>query len=456
MRRVACWRWPSPGWWSGLRCSGCWWPCWDPTPWPSGCWRCCRGWAPPSPGAPPAGPANPPPQAEAAAAQLAPNDHPAAPPERRSRPRRSPASASTSALCSPMRGGWRVRPRRARGRRRIPPAGPAGRPCARAAERRDRASQQPAGGQQMRVVEQVGRLADRRPGDAGALAARARPRPAACVPITSCSAGISQDRSLAALSIGRQARIGRQFPQAELLDEARPLLVAGDADEQLPAVRGGEHLVDRPRRRAAPASAAAATPVAAMPAMWVPIRKTALSNSALQTRWPLPGRVALAQRRLHRDHAEHRAEDVDDRGAGAQRPARRAGHVGEAGLELHHLVQRRAVLVGAGEVALQRQVDQPRVDRRAAAPSRSPAAPSCRGRNSPAPHRPSRDQPVHRRLALRPLQVERQAALVAVEGGEEPGGEAAAAGGCGRRPAPAPPSPHRRRDRPAPARRWAP
>jgi hypothetical protein len=40
--------------------------------------------------------------------------------------------------------------------------------------------------------------------------------------------------------VGREARVRRQFLQAELLDKARPLLVAGDADEELAATGGGE------------------------------------------------------------------------------------------------------------------------------------------------------------------------------------------------------------------------
>ena len=59
------------------------------------------------------------------------------------------------------------------------------------------------------------------------------------------------------------------------------------------------------------------------------------------------GALALAQRRLDADHREHAAHDVDDGRSGAQRLARRPGHVSKPGHELHHLVERRAVLVGA-------------------------------------------------------------------------------------------------------------
>src|SRR4029079_11500335 len=60
--------------------------------------------------------------------------------------------------------------------------------------------------------------------------------------------------------------------------------------------------------------------------------------------------------------AEHAAENVDDGCAGAQRPARRSGHVGETGLHLHHLVERATVLVRSFQEALHREVDKARVD----------------------------------------------------------------------------------------------
>ena len=45
------------------------------------------------------------------------------------------------------------------------------------------------------------------------------------------------------------------------------------------------------------------------------------------------------------DRAEHAAHDVVDAGAGAQRVAGAAGHVGEAAHHLHDLVERGAVVV---------------------------------------------------------------------------------------------------------------
>src|SRR6266404_818141 len=46
--------------------------------------------------------------------------------------------------------------------------------------------------------------------------------------------------------IGREAWVGGQFLKSEFLDKPGPLLVAGDANEQLATGSGFEHLVDRP------------------------------------------------------------------------------------------------------------------------------------------------------------------------------------------------------------------
>ncbi len=93
----------------------------------------------------------------------------------------------------------------------------------------------------------------------------------------------------------------------------------------------------------------AGRPVAARPPMCVPIRNAALSNKRAADALPLAGDFALAQGRLRGDDSEHGAEDVDDRGAGAQRLSGRTRHIREADVELHHLVQRGSVLVGAGQ-----------------------------------------------------------------------------------------------------------
>jgi hypothetical protein len=101
---------------------------------------------------------------------------------------------------------------------------------------------------------------------------------------------------------------------------------------------------------------AAACPVTANCIMCCATRNTLFSNSALCTSPAAAGAwvVTLAQRRQHADGAEHAAHDVVDAGAGAQRPALGAGHVGQAAHHLHHLVERGALFVGAGQEALVR------------------------------------------------------------------------------------------------------
>ena len=76
----------------------------------------------------------------------------------------------------------------------------------------------------------------------------------------------------------------------------------------------------------------------------------------------LAGAVALLQRQHGAQRAEQAAHDVDHRGAGAQRPAGRAGHVGQPAHHLHNLVERRPLFVRPRQEALQRAVDEARID----------------------------------------------------------------------------------------------
>ena len=159
-------------------------------------------------------------------------------------------------------------------------------------------------------------------------------------------------------NVGGQPRVGGEFLQTEFLDEARPLLVGGDADEQLAVAGGLEHLIDGPG--AAAGGHGAGLEAGGGHAGHVRAHEEGGTfEQGAADALAFAGEVALPQCGLRGDDAEHRAQDVDDRGAGAQRPARRAGHQGEAGLELHDLVQGRPVFIGAGEIAFQRQIDQP-------------------------------------------------------------------------------------------------
>jgi hypothetical protein len=132
------------------------------------------------------------------------------------------------------------------------------------------------------------------------------------------------------------------------------------------------------------------------------------------------GDAALDQRAHRADGAEHAAHDVVDAAAGAQRVARAAGHVGQAAHHLHHLVERGAVLVGAGQEALVADVDQPLVvlrERGVVEPE-----PGQRAGLEVLCHDVGRQrQPARRGGTLGRLQVDADALLVAVEQREEAG-----------------------------------
>jgi hypothetical protein len=134
----------------------------------------------------------------------------------------------------------------------------------------------------------------------------------------------------------------------------------------------------------------------------------------------LPGARAgaLQQRGKDADGGEHAAHDVVHRGAGTERPARWAGQVGEPTHHLHDLVQRGAVYVWAGQKALQRAVDKRGVillqGRVAEAHGVERAGAKVLGY-----HVGAVDQASGKGNALGRIQVERQAALAAIERREE-------------------------------------
>ena len=155
-----------------------------------------------------------------------------------------PASASTSALCSPTRGGWRVSPGRARS---VPNStGSAGKPTVVGAARKppDCDIDEPAVAEQVRIGEQVGRVADRRPRHGRRLAAP--PHLGLGKLADDLAQRLDQPVALTgARLVGGKARIGGERRQIEGRGEAHPLLVARHADEELFAVGGVEHVVER-------------------------------------------------------------------------------------------------------------------------------------------------------------------------------------------------------------------
>src|SRR6185312_15203628 len=103
-----------------------------------------------------------------------------------------------------------------------------------------------AGTGQMRIAVKVLRLADGRPQDVGPLAPRAH------IIERQCTDRFQQLRNqpgafLHPAAIGGEPRIFTELLQVELLEEAQPLLVAGDANKQLTPILRRKHLLDRPR-----------------------------------------------------------------------------------------------------------------------------------------------------------------------------------------------------------------
>ena len=200
------------------------------------------------------------------------------------------------------------------------------------------------------------------------------------------------------------------------------MVVAGDAEEQLLPVRGIEGLIHGPRaaprrhRRRLLAGHGVPRHVLADQ------KRRRLEQSAPDQLSP-PGALTLLERCERCYHAEHAAQDVDHRGAGAQRLAGWPGHMRETGHELHDLVQRRAPLVRAGEKPLERNVHEAGVLGRQAL---EVAAQALHGAGSIV-----LDDDVGRcgkaldeRPPLRRLEVDREAPLVAVEVAEKADGEA--------------------------------
>ena len=102
----------------------------------------------------------------------------------------------------------------------------------------------------------------------------------------------------------------------------------------------------------------------------------------------------------------------------------RPGHVGEPAHHLHDLVERRPLLVRPGQEALERAIDQARIDLLEIL--RPQPALGHRVRREVLDQHVGRLQQLHQhRPALGRIGVERQALLVAVEVAEEAGAEAA-------------------------------
>ena len=265
-------------------------------------------------------------------------------------------------------------------------------------------------------MEQVAGLVHRRKRQPKALERRAK----RCHVVLADGLGDRRDDPVAMVDpalAGREPRIAKPALEAEAAAETLPLLLTDDRNEDRLAVAGLEQVVDGPGRVLhGPGGGGLARHALEHHGLGheehVVLEQRALDVGAAA------GALALGERRLDRDDAEHAAHDVVHGGAGAHRLAGRAGHVGEAAHHLHDLVERQAVLVGTRQEALERAVDEPGMFRRERLVVEAEAF------QQPRPevldqHVGGADQAPCRALALGCRGVDDHAALVAAVGGEE-------------------------------------
>ena len=270
----------------------------------------------------------------------------------------------------------------------------------------------------MWIVEQVFWPGDRRVGQAILLEAG---RQFAC---TERRKTFAQQRQqprpcLHAQVVAGQLRVCLPGGPPELLAKQGPLRVAHRRQEDLVALLHGEHVVQRPGADAAGHGRGRLARDGVLHHVLRHQQHVVLEQRALHL-LAAARAFALGQRGHRTDGAEHAAHDVVHARASPQRAAFRARHVGQAPHHLHHLVQRGAVLVGAGQEALERHVHQPRVQLR----QRLPAQPHALQRarlEVLAEDIGLRGQTQHDLPSARALHIHRQAALVAVELTEEAG-----------------------------------
>ena len=130
--------------------------------------------------------------------------------------------------------------------------------------------------------------------------------------------------------------------------------------------------------------------------------------------------MPLLHRRQHPQRRKHPPQYVVHARPRPHRLARHPRHVRQSAHHLHDLVQRHPMLIRPRQEPLATAIDQPRVLR----PQRLIGQPQLVQRPRPEvldQHVGLRQQPPRDPQPLPALQVERQAALVAVQHGEEPG-----------------------------------
>jgi hypothetical protein len=208
--------------------------------------------------------------------------------------------------------------------------------------------------------------------------------------------------------------------------------VGRDADEDLLAVGSGEELVHSPAHARALADLGHRhRRLAGGRVLGEPLahpEDDGLEEARADLLAPA-GLRALVQGGEHRDHPVGGGAHVHDRRARPQGLAPGAGHEGQTGRHLRQLVEKGPGLRGAGQEALEREIDD------AGMHPRQHVVPQAQALDGPVGevvdhHVGARDQAQEERAALgRPLQVDGDRALVAIEEVEIRGG----AGGHGPR-----------------------
>ena len=215
---------------------------------------------------------------------------------------------------------------------------------------------QRTGGVQVRVLEQIVRAGDGRERQALVLEDAGDMRGAVA------GHGFAQQRhqpaaGLHAVVVAAKARIVTQLLQAKGVAELAPCSVADHGQKDLLAALDLEHVVDRPGRNACGHGCCRLAGHRVLHHVLGDQKHIVLEQSALHF-LALAGLLALGQGRHGSHGTEHAAHDVVDTGARAQRVAGPARHIGQAAHHLHHLVEGRAVFVGAGQKALVTHIDE--------------------------------------------------------------------------------------------------
>ena len=291
------------------------------------------------------------------------------------------------------------------------------------------------------MVEQVHGGVDRRVGDVGRL--EPGHQAAEVAGARQLLGAPGQPGELpASARVAPQRRFGPEVVQPELPAIGLPLGVAGDADEHVAPVPGLEHPVDAPPEvlshaalghggRDLPGYARLGDVLGHQEHRGLeqphPDGVASAGVTGLDAVPPLPfphgaapaAAVAPEQRGEYADDAEQGAGHVHDRGARAQGRARRASHVGESAHHLGRLVQQVAPFVGSGKEPLDAAVEQSRPDPLHGLEAETHALQHF-GAVVVDDHVGRAQEARERVPATRRLEVQGDAALVAVEGQEIP------------------------------------